>query len=72
MTRAVHLAWAKARAYKYIDAGDWMEGWMSFVSDLQKHDELAGHMAIQLGSMQLLGFHINEAAEMRKFIEGVG
>jgi hypothetical protein len=72
MTRAEHLEWAKRRAIEYCDAGDWLDGWISFVSDLQKHEQLAGHIAIELGSMQILGGLIKTAAQMKKFIEDFG
>lgn len=72
MTRAEHLQWAKSRAFEYCDAGDWQNGWASFVSDLQKHEELAGHRAIEIGSMQILGGHMKTGEQLRKFIEDFG
>ncbi|MFY9457669.1 MAG: hypothetical protein WAP23_01945 [Candidatus Spechtbacterales bacterium] len=39
-------------------------------SDLGKHPETAGHLAIELGMMLLMGGHLDSKEEMRKFIEG--
>jgi len=38
-SRAEHLAWAKARALEYVDAGNIMQAMASLTSDLTKHDE---------------------------------
>jgi len=70
MKRAEHLQWAKNRAFEYIDAGDVSTGWTSFVSDLSKHAELAGHTAIELGMLQILGGLLSTPAQMREFIDG--
>ena len=52
MTRAEHLEWSKQRALAYLP-GDPGQAVASFVSDLRKHDELAGH-AVEM----LLGMHM--------------
>jgi hypothetical protein len=39
-------------------------------SDLGKHPETAGHPAIGLGAMLLLGGHLSSPAQMREFIDG--
>ena len=70
MTRAEHLAWCKRRALEYVEAGDIQQAFTSMASDLGKHDETAGHSAIQLGMMMLMGGHLSTATEMRKFING--
>lgn len=71
MTRAEHLQWCKDRALEYIDKdGDIQNAWASMVSDLGKHPETAGHVAITLGMMQLMGGMLSTAPEMRHFIEG--
>ena len=70
MTRAEHLAWCKRRALEYVEAGDIQQAFTSMASDLGKHNETAGHSAIQLGMMMLMGGHLGDAQKMRKFIEG--
>jgi len=45
-TRAEHLDWAKQRALAYLP--DWQNAMASFVSDLNKHDETAGHAVQEL------------------------
>jgi hypothetical protein len=68
MTAASHLEWAKQRALEYLPAspGDAMA---SFVSDLGKHPDTAGHAAITL-----LGMHaasgLLDATSARDLIEG--
>ena len=39
MTRAEHLAWCKARALEYVDAGDLDGARTSMLSDLQKWEK---------------------------------
>lgn len=41
VTRDEHLAWAKSRALEYLDRGDFTNSLASFISDMNKHDELA-------------------------------
>lgn len=72
MTRAEHMAWAKARASEYVEAGDLNGAFASFTSDLGKHPETAGELEIQadLGmSLFVLG-SLNSQTEMREWIEG--
>lgn len=69
-TRAEHLQWCKDRAFEYIDAGDTRNAFASFVSDLGKHPETAGHPAIHVGMMQLMTGGLSTPGEMRTFIEG--
>ncbi len=71
MDRAEHLAWCKQRALEYVDQGDLTNAYASMTSDLSKHPETAGHAAIELGMMMIMGGHLNSSAEMRRFIEGV-
>lgn len=52
MTRDEHLQWAKDRALEYLP-NDLASATASFVSDLGKHPELAGHAV-----MQLIGLHM--------------
>lgn len=69
-TRAEHLAWCKERALQYVEIGDLHQAFASFGSDMNKHDETAGHAALTLGLMLMMGGHLSTPAEMRKFIEG--
>lgn len=67
MTRAKHLAWAKERALAYLP--DWHNAMASFISDLGKHKETAGHAVIELMMMHALSGLLNER-ECRDLIEG--
>jgi hypothetical protein len=69
-TRAEHLAWCKKRALVYVDAGDCNQAFASMASDMRKHPATANHAALQLGIMMLMGGHLSNEHEMRKFIEG--
>lgn len=70
-TRAEHLAWCKQRALAYLSddpaSDDPMTAFSSMVSDLNKHKETRGHVAIELGTML---FMTNNMGDMREFIEG--
>lgn len=70
MTRAEHLAWCKQRALEYIDHGDIPGAYASMTSDLNKHDETRGHVAIELGAMLLFSGNLSSASQMRDFITG--
>ena len=69
MTRSEYLEWAKDRAFALIDEGNPIGAWTSFVSDLEKHNDLRAHIAIELGMtiLTMAGFESNET---RKFIDG--
>jgi hypothetical protein len=69
-TRAEHLAWCKERAFAYLDQGDVANAWASFVSDLRKHPQTAGHAGVELGFLQMLAGGLRTPTEMRDFIEG--
>lgn len=69
-TRAEHLAWCKKRALEYCDIGDTNQAFASMGSDLGKHSDTAGHAAIELGMMLLMGGHLDTPDKMRKFING--
>jgi len=70
MNRNEHLAWCKTRALEYVDQGDIGQAWASMASDLGKHPETVGHIAIPLGMELLMAGQLNTQAEMRRFIEG--
>ena len=69
-TRAEHLDWAKGRALAYVDAGDLRNAFASMVSDVGKHEELAGHAGLDLGMMMLLSGFLQAPRDMRQWIEG--
>lgn len=70
MTREEHLAWCKERALKYAAIGENAQAFASMASDLSKHPETAGHSAIELGMLMLMGGFLDRPDEMRRFIEG--
>jgi len=70
MTRDEHMKWSKDRAIEIANSGDLPGAYASMTSDLQKHEETAGHIAIELGMLQMLGGHLNTKEEMIKFIDG--
>lgn len=70
MTRAEHLQWAKDRAVKYADAGNPVDAYASFISDMKKHDELATHSALDLMTQMVFSGLLSSPGEMRKFING--
>ncbi len=69
-TRADHLAWCKAMALQYVDAGDISNAYASMTSDLSKHPGTADHSAITLGMFLLMNGHLSTPDAMRRFIEG--
>jgi hypothetical protein len=69
-TRAEHLAWCKRRALEYCEMGEYEQALASMGSDLNKHPETAGHSAMQIGMIMLMGGHLKTRESMREFIEG--
>lgn len=69
MTREEHLAWAKQRALKYLDAGDLKQAYTSMASDLTKHPEFQKieKMMSPLGLLHVIN---HDARELRRWIEG--
>lgn len=73
MTRAEHVRWAKERALRYVEAGEFTNGFTSMMSDLSKHPETEPVAGFSAMSMWLLaGGHLNNADAMRRWIEGFG
>lgn len=70
MNRQEHIEWCKQRAMEYVDAGDIDNAFASMASDLGKHPETSGHVAISLGMQMIMGGMISTPEEMRKFIDG--
>lgn len=69
-TRPEHLKWCKQRALEYVDAGDLQQAFASFQSDMTKHPETNGHMALQMGTILLLGGQLSSERQMREWITG--
>ncbi len=70
MTRAEHLAWCKRRANEYLIRGDVTNACASFYSDMNKHPETEGHIAIPLMFQMQLGGMLNTVTEAKRFIDG--
>lgn len=70
MTRAEHLEWCKQRALEYVDKKDLKQAFASFQSDMTKHEETCDHMALEMGTMLLLGGHLSTDTQMREWITG--
>jgi hypothetical protein len=54
VTRAEHLAWAKQRAFEYVEAGDLSQAVTSYLSDLSKHEDLCGFTNHAVAGAELL------------------
>lgn len=67
-TRADHLAWAKERALAYLP-DDPNQAMASLVSDLNKHDDTAGHAVGELLMMHAMS-GLLDARSCRELIEG--
>jgi hypothetical protein len=70
MDRAKHLAWAKARARAYVEAGDLSQAVASMTSDLRKHD---GFDREAVGTLHLIGMMEamrDDAGAVRRWVEG--
>jgi hypothetical protein len=66
--RAEHLAWCKARALEYLDAGDLANAVASMGSDLDKHPETGcPDVLMSLGMTLIIQ---NDTAGVRRWIEG--
>lgn len=53
-----------------VSADSIREAYTSFVSDLGKHPDLASHVAIGLGMIEMMSGRLTSAQQMREFIEG--
>lgn len=70
MDRAEHLQWCKDRAIEYVNVEDLPQAVASMASDMRKHPETENHPGIHLGTMLMLGGHMNTVAEAEKWING--
>lgn len=67
-TREEHLAWCKARALEYLDAGDVANAIASMMSDMTKHQETGCNS--HLSMLGLMYAAKNDSAGARRWIEG--
>ena len=65
-----HLAYCKRRALAYVEQGDLTQAFASMGSDLAAHPLTHNHSGVLLGTMLLMGGHLDTAEKMRTFIEG--
>lgn len=70
MNRQEHLQWCKDRALEYVNQNDINQAFASFQSDMTKHPETNGHMALEMGTMLLLGGHLSTTKQMSDWITG--
>lgn len=70
MSREEHLQWAKARALRYVEAGETDNALASFFSDLRKHADLRDHPVLQLGGLLFFGGRLQTTEAVRSLIEG--
>ena len=69
-SRTEHLNWCKQRANDYVEQNDLNNAFASFQSDMTKHPETANHLALEMGTMLLLGGHLSTQHQMREWIKG--
>ncbi|WP_013324090.1 hypothetical protein [Gloeothece verrucosa] len=70
MNKTEHLNWAKERALEYLDLNQLENAWLSFYSDLNKHEELRNHVGLQFGRQLKYAGFLNSVEEMKDFIKG--
>lgn len=74
MTRHEHLEWCKSRALEYVDAGDGVNAFASFQSDMCKHEETARTMEqpflAMLSVHSMMAAARGDLAAVRSYIEG--
>jgi hypothetical protein len=70
MKRAEHLQWAKNRALTEVKRGYLQEAFASFISDLGKHTETQGHIAIMLGMQLNMSGNLSTPRQMKDWING--
>jgi hypothetical protein len=70
MDRDEHLAWAKQRAFEYLDAGDLKNACASMMSDLCMHPDFVGGSYDSLNVLGIMYASQHDDAGMRRWIEG--
>ncbi len=68
--RTEHLDWCKQRANDYVEQNDLTNAFASFQSDMSKHQDTANHLALEMGTMLLLGGHLSTQHQMKEWIKG--
>jgi hypothetical protein len=68
MTRAEHLAWAKARALEYVEIGELPNAVASMGSDLGKHPETRRDPSLLM--LGVIAAAKGDREEVRRWIEG--
>jgi len=69
-TRSEHLKWCKLSANKHIDKNELQEAFVSFQSNMSRHQDTTNHLALELGTMLLLGGHLSTKGQMKEWING--
>lgn len=69
MNRQEHLQWSKDRAIQILNEGDYVGAYSSFLSDMNEHNELKDHIALQLGLTLMMMGKLSTQTAMKKFIE---
>ena len=69
LSRDEHLAWAKERALRYLDAGNLADAFASMVSDLDKHADFR-QITAAIGPVGMLYVMNRDARNLRRWIEG--
>ena len=83
MNRQEHLDWCKERALKHCENGEALMAWLSFRSDMRKHELTREHIALPIGD-QICGnflqspetmiaielMNLTGVLNIRRFIEG--
>ena len=70
MNRTEHLQWCKDRALEYVEQNDLKNAFASFQSDMRKHLETNRHLALEMGTMLLIGGQLSTAKQMSDWITG--
>lgn len=69
-TRDEHLAWAKARALAFLDAGDLKNAFTSMASDLSKHEAFCKPVYETLNQLGVMYLIYGDAHGLRDWING--
>lgn len=70
-TRKENLQLCKDRALRILeDGGTTIEAWTSFLSDMNKDEDLRNHIGLQLGGQLFASGHLSNSKALRNHIEG--
>lgn len=70
MNREEHLQRCKERAMEYIKRDDYINAWVCFSSDMEKHEETKNHPALPIGIRMLAAGQICSVSAMERLIKG--